>query len=130
MGFFKKEDKLNQAKVTSSNRSVNNNIPRTMPRTINRVDPFTCRYCGQVGLIGGDIWSPVGVHMAIVGSPDKCVYCGSNDYGRSCNFSPEYPSKGRGPHRHGHDGKHCIYCGLEGAFGKGCSFSPDGYHSL
>lgn len=129
MGFFKKEDKLNQAKATSSNRSVNN-IPRTMPRTINRVDPFTCRYCGQVGLIGGDIWSPVGVHMAIVGSPDKCVYCGLNDYGRSCNFSPEYPSKGRGPHRHGHDGKHCIYCGLEGAFGKGCSFSPDGYHSL
>lgn len=129
MGFFKKEDKLNQAKATSSNRSVNNNIPRTMPRTINRVDPFTCRYCGQVGLIGGDIWSPVGVHMAIVGSPDKCVYCGSNDYGRTCQFSPEFSQK-KGVHRHGHDGKHCIYCGIEGAFGKGCLFSPDGYHSL
>ena len=126
MGFFKKEGKLNQTKATSSNRSVNNNTPRT----INRVDPFTCRDCGQVGFIGGCIWSPVGVHMAIVGSPDKCVYCGSNDYGRTCNFSPEFPSKTHGPHRHGHDGKHCIYCGLEGAFGKGCLFSPDGYHSL
>lgn len=126
MGFFKKENKLNQAKATSSNRSVNNNTQRS----INRVDPFTCRYCGQVGFIGGCIWSPVGVHMAIVGSPDKCVYCGSNDYGRTCNFSPEFPSKTRGPHRHGHDGKHCIYCGMEGAFGKGCLFSPDGYHSL
>ena len=69
MGFFKKENKLNQTKATSSNRSVNNNTPRT----INRVDPFTCRYCGQVGFRGGCIWSPVGVPMAIVGSPDKSV---------------------------------------------------------
>lgn len=126
MGFFTGINKRSQVKATSSNRSVNNNTQRST----NRVDPFTCRYCGLVGFIGGDNWSPIGVHMPIVGSPDKCMYCGLNDYGYSCSFSPEPSPKSLGPHRHGHDGKHCIYCGLEGVFGKGCNFSPNGYHSL
>lgn len=126
MGLFKREDKLKRASVIPSSRSI---VINNTQRSNNRVDPFTCRYCGQVGFIGSCLFSPVGVHMAIVGSPDKCVYCGSGDYGRTCQFSPEFSQK-KGVHRHGHDGKHCIYCGLENAFGKGCLFSPDGYHSL
>ena len=127
MRFFKREDKLKQAGVTSSNRSIINNNAQ---HPVNQVDPFTCRYCGQIGLIGPCNFSPTGVHVPIIGSPDKCVYCGLESYGHSCRFSPESSQKKLGVHRHGHDGKHCIYCGLENVFGKGCLFSPDGYHSL
>lgn len=117
MGFFTGINKRSQVSVSSANKN-------------KEIDPFTCRYCGLVGVVGPCNFSPYGVHMALQGSPDKCVYCGLNDYGRTCGFSAgAYPGK-LGPHRHGHDGKRCIYCGMVNVIGRGCNFSPTGYHSL
>lgn len=120
MGFFTGINKRSQVtRVTTTANSKN-----------KETDPFTCRYCGQVGFIGPCLFSPSGVHMALLGSPDKCVYCGLGAYGHTCEFSPESSPSRLGPHRHGHDGKRCIYCGLENVIGKSCSFGPGGYHSL
>ena len=117
MRFFTGINKRSQVSASSVNKN-------------KEIDPFTCRYCGLVGVIGPCNFSPTGVHMALQGSPDKCIYCGLNDYGYTCSFSPESSPRRLGPHRHGHDGRRCIYCGLEYAFGRSCNFGPNGYHSL
>ena len=90
------------------------------------IKPLACRYCGLLNQIGPCLFSPTGVHEPILGSPDKCVYCGLNDHRNTCGFSPGYYPRKSGPHKHGHDGRRCIYCGLEYAFGRGCHFGPNG----
>ena len=63
-------------------------------------------------------------------APMACRYCGLNDYGNSCEFSPGYYPNKLGPHKHGHDGLRCIYCGLPYHPGRSCNFGPNNYHSL
>ena len=117
MGFFLGIKKSSSARVT----------PNDGARGVN---PLACRYCGLQNQIGPCLFSPTGVHEPILGSPDKCVYCGLNDYGNTCSFSPGYYPNKLGPHKHGHDGLRCIYCGLPHAYGRSCNFGPNNYHSL
>ena len=116
MGFFTGINKRSQVTAAPSGKN-------------REINPLTCRYCGGVNFIGPCNFSPVGVHVAL-GVGDKCIYCGLNDYGFSCAFSPGYYPNKLGPHKHGHDGKRCIYCGLPFHPGRSCNFSPTGYHSL
>lgn len=95
-----------------------------------RYAPMACRYCGITNVIGPCGSSPTGLHEPMLGSPDKCVYCGLNDYGNTCEFSPGYYPNKLGPHKHGHDGLRCIYCGLPYHPGRSCNFGPNNYHSL
>lgn len=48
---------------------------------------------------------------------NRCVYCGSTDYGKGCRFGPH------GVHFHPDDSAKCSYCGSTD-YGKGCRINP------
>jgi hypothetical protein len=56
-------------------------------------------------------------------SKSKCIYCGSEAYGRGCAYSPNKV------HLHIDDPKRCIYCGSN-AFGLGCPYNPHGKNHI
>ena len=49
----------------------------------------------------------------------KCMYCGSPNYGKGCQYSPN------GTHFHSDDGRRCGWCGSTN-IGVGCPFNPVG----
>jgi hypothetical protein len=51
----------------------------------------------------------------------KCMYCGSENYGVGCMYSPNKY------HVHVDDPKKCIYCGSTG-YGVGCIYASNKYH--
>lgn len=51
---------------------------------------------------------------------DKCIYCGSDNYGTGCIYGP----KGRHVHAN-NGGRKCIYCGSSN-IGTGCVHNPFG----
>lgn len=48
---------------------------------------------------------------------NRCVFCGSLDYGKGCRFGPH------GVHFHPEDTLKCAYCGSKD-YGKGCRLNP------
>lgn len=54
-------------------------------------------------------------------SNDRCIYCGSRNYGPSCIYSPHKNKV----HVHVHNGGRCIYCGTNNLAGK-CIYNPYG----
>lgn len=48
---------------------------------------------------------------------NRCVHCGSSDYGKGCRFAPH------GVHVHSEDSTKCSYCGSKD-YGKGCRLNP------
>jgi len=50
---------------------------------------------------------------------DKCIYCGSENYGNGCVYGP------KGIHVHANNGRKCIYCGSVNS-GTGCIYNPFG----
>ena len=88
----------------------------------------TCKYCG-VNYHGGGCISPDGFHESLPDDYRVCVRCGSTSYGSGCCFNPDQ----KGYHRHGIDGKHCIWCGDYfpnpiGAVTGYCVLNPTGPH--
>jgi hypothetical protein len=48
---------------------------------------------------------------------NRCVYCGSTDYGKGCRYGPH------GIHFHPEDSTKCSFCGSSD-YGKGCKINP------
>lgn len=55
----------------------------------------------------------------------RCSFCGSTSWGRNCKYSPY-----NNTHYHGDVINRCVWCGSKQLYGKGCKYSPSGYHGM
>ena len=95
---------------------------RPTTKMYGKSDNSSCKYCGNQDYGSGCVFSPTGYHEHNDTS-DHCEYCGSTDYGSGCNYNVA----GNRKHKHGIGNNKCRWCGTTDN-GSGCVFSPTGYH--